>query len=50
MKFFAITAAFAAVAAAHFSAPVEESCSVVTVTVTQYVHVPIPNTTRNTFL
>jgi hypothetical protein len=37
MKFFAITAAFAAVAAAHFSAPIEESCSVVTVTVTQYV-------------
>jgi hypothetical protein len=46
MKFFAITAAFAAVAAAHYSAlPVEESCSsVVTVTVTRYVFDPVIET------
>jgi hypothetical protein len=46
MKFFAITAAFAAVAAAHYSAlPVEESCSsVVTVTVTRYVFHPVIET------
>ena len=39
MKFFAV-AALVAAAAAHYSAPAEETCSVVTVTVTQYV---LPN-------